>query len=172
MNLELLTWNHVKQSFVKCPLKLLGGSYPAKFAFFFLSGWENCCRLSLHKLLQALNLFFQGRDYFVGQSTMGWASITPTWVRSSVWCTFHEAYHSFHHRFDVMCIIRWEAPGGHGYADSMLCPSTVLNAKLIFKRLLDSLLSWLTLWVNSAQSMTLWDFLHNNLSILCNTCEF
>lgn len=37
MGLELLTWNYVKQSFMKYPLKLFGGSYSAKVAFFSLS---------------------------------------------------------------------------------------------------------------------------------------
>lgn len=37
LGLELLTWNYVKQSFMKYPLKLLGGSYSAKVAFFSLS---------------------------------------------------------------------------------------------------------------------------------------
>lgn len=32
MDLELLTWNHVKQSFMKYLLELLGGSYSAKVA--------------------------------------------------------------------------------------------------------------------------------------------
>lgn len=137
MNLELLTWNHVKWPLMKRPLNLLGVSYSAqaKFFFFFQNG---SVVTGLESLLSWLWLFCWVTRHGL-----------YLWPPPTLGTFIHEVHHHFHHGFDVIYTVRAEAPGRLQLSVLFQCHfrrpcGTAPNTKWTFRSFLHSPFSWLS----------------------------